>query len=86
MVPPMADIIKFPQKYDPVADLSECVGELCDGLETQVVLSALTTVMIHVVAACIKSEGHAETVRGIATLLEQGIAMAGADDEVTRNH
>jgi hypothetical protein len=89
MVRPMADdnIIQFPkgEKYCPVADLTETISEYCDGLDVDVVLPALTTILIKVLAQCIKPEGHTDVVDGVAQLLREGIAVA-VGDEVTRSH
>jgi hypothetical protein len=75
MVPRMADIIDFPKKYDPVEDLAESIGELCDGLEAHVALSALATVAIYIVAACVKPDGRAEVVDGVTQLIREGVGV-----------
>jgi hypothetical protein len=74
-VRPMADVIQFPQKYDLTADLTLSISELCDGEDTEAVLSALTTVLIAVVAECICPKGHAETVAGISKLITEGLEV-----------
>jgi hypothetical protein len=74
----MADIVPFPKRppYDVVDDLSVSIAELCDGLDAVVVVPALTTNLIEVIAQCIKPEGHAEVLRGLAKLLKEGVAVA----------
>jgi hypothetical protein len=74
----MGDIVEFPKhpKYDPVADLTLSIGELCQGEDTQTVLSALVTILIAVVADCYDPKGHAKVVDGVARLLKKGVAEA----------